>query len=119
MTRGKLWVGVVALACCGASAPPQQRLMPGLKLTTKSIDLPEDRENLPASPGNDLITQNCTGCHSAEMLTTQPRLDAKSWAAEIAKMRNVYHAPIEPADDAALVAALGALPAQTGSMPAR
>lgn len=82
------------------------------RFKNKAIELPADGLSLAPGPGNDLIAQNCTGCHSAEMLTTQPPLDAKTWAAEIAKMRKVYHAPVDPADDARLVAALAALPGQ-------
>lgn len=75
----------------------------------KTLDLPPDPPGLSETPGNALLTQNCTGCHSADFLTAQPRLPRTAWAATVAKMRKVYHAPIEPADDAALVDALVAL----------
>jgi cytochrome c5 len=82
----------------------------GITLTSAAITLPEERVALPA--GSDLVTANCTACHSPEMLTTQPVLGAEKWQATIDKMRTVYKAPIAPADDAALVAALLALPTQ-------
>ncbi len=44
-----------------------------------------------------------------EFVTAQPSLDARKWAGVIAKMRKVYHAPIDPADDAKLTEALVAL----------
>jgi hypothetical protein len=46
------------------------------------------------------------------MLLTQPKLDAKTWTAEVAKMRSVYKAAIDPKDDPKLVAALLTLPNQ-------
>ncbi|MBX9797346.1 cytochrome C nitrite reductase [Sphingomonas sp.] len=100
---------LAALLACGAQAgaPPARPV-----LKSKAIDYPQDRVTLPESPANDLITQNCTGCHSVEFLTAQPPLDAKKWAGVLAKMRKVYHAPIDPADDARLVEALGTLPGQ-------
>lgn len=113
MKRGVLLIALLLVAC-GKPAAQQGRL-PDFNFTNKAIDLPGDAATLPAGPAFALVTQHCTGCHSAEMLITQPRLDAKTWAAEIAKMRTVYHAPIDPADDARLVAALMTLPTQRTS----
>ncbi|MBX9881357.1 MAG: cytochrome C nitrite reductase [Sphingomonas sp.] len=73
----------------------------------KTIDYPADPPGLPDR--FELVTQNCTGCHSSEFLTAQPKLSRATWAAEVAKMRRVYKAPIEPGDDAKLVEALVAL----------
>lgn len=73
----------------------------------KSFDYPADPPGLPDSA--ELVTQNCTGCHSSAFITAQPKLSRATWAAEVAKMRKVYHAPIDPADDAKLVDALVAL----------
>lgn len=108
---------VLALLVTGCGGPPADTgtAAAPFRFANKSIELPADRRALPAGAANDLIAQNCTGCHSGEMLTTQPPLDAKTWAAEIAKMRKVYHAPVDPADDARLVAALSALPGQPGA----
>lgn len=106
------------LAACGPAgngSTPRSGLPADFRIADKAIELPADRATLPA--GAEIVTTSCTGCHSAEMLTTQPRLDAKTWAAEIAKMRKVYHAPIDPADDERLVAALIAL--QGPPQPAR
>ncbi|MBX9813782.1 MAG: hypothetical protein A4S12_08225 [Proteobacteria bacterium SG_bin5] len=79
----------------------------GVAFKNKTIDLPQDPPGL--SEKFEAVTQNCTGCHSSEFLTAQPKLSRAAWAAEVAKMRKVYHAPIEPGDDAALVDALVAL----------
>jgi cytochrome c553 len=81
-----------------------------------SIELPFDATPYPAlgkgAPSADAINNNCLSCHSAEMVMTQPRLTAAEWAAEVAKMRNVYKAPIDPGDDAAITAWLAALSAR-------
>ncbi|MEG3124264.1 cytochrome C nitrite reductase [Sphingomonas sp. GB1N7] len=84
----------------------------GVTLVSDSITLPDEVAALPATPGSDLITANCTACHSPEMILAQPALNAEKWQATIDKMRGVYKAPIAPADDKALIAALTALPAQ-------
>lgn len=111
MRRGGVLL-LVLLAGCGGQ-PQRQAVLPAdFRLVSKSIDLPDDGAPLPEAAA--IVTQNCTGCHSSEMLTTQPVLDAKTWAAEIDKMRKVYHAPVDASDDARLIAALTALPTQRG-----
>lgn len=113
MKRALFVIVALALASCSRQPTGQHGLPPGFTLASKTIALPDDRVALPTKgSGAALLTQSCTGCHSAEMLTAQPRLDAKTWAAEVAKMRTVYHAPVDPADDPKLVAALMTLPTQ-------
>lgn len=63
-------------------------------------------------PSADAVNANCLSCHSAEMVLHQPRLTPIEWQGEVTKMRNVYKAPVAPADDAAIVAWLVAM--QTG-----
>jgi mono/diheme cytochrome c family protein len=49
----------------------------------------------------DTVRNNCTACHSADYIKTQPRGDKFKkdfWAAEVTKMIKVYGAPIEDAD---------------------
>ena len=82
----------------------------GITLTSDRITLPDETAALPA--GSDLITANCTACHSTEMIATQPVLNAEKWQATIDKMRGVYKAPVSPNDDKALIAELLALPTQ-------
>ncbi|MEN2787673.1 cytochrome C nitrite reductase [Sphingomonas qilianensis] len=89
----------------------------GITLTSATIALPEESAALPA--GSALITANCTACHSVEMLTAQPPLNAEKWQATIDKMRGVYKAPIAPGDDQALIGALLALPAQRPASTAK
>lgn len=84
----------------------------GITLVSDSISLPEETAAVPAAAGGDVITAHCTACHSAEMILNQPQLNAEKWQATIDKMRGVYKAPIAPAEDKALIAALTALPNQ-------
>ena len=66
-----------------------------------SYALPD--ETAAFKPGTNLeaVQNNCTACHSADYVQTQPR-DVKSkkdfWQAEVTKMIKVYGAPIEDAD---------------------
>lgn len=84
----------------------------GVTLNSQSLTLPGDATAFAPGPGIDLLVTNCTGCHSPEMILTQPKLAADKWQGTIDKMRKAYHAPIAPADDAKIIAALLALPAQ-------
>lgn len=82
-------------------------LLAALLLAPVSVDLPGDLvpyPDLPGGPSAEAINANCLGCHSADMAMTQPRLTQTEWAGEVAKMRNVFKAPIDPRDDAAIIA---------------
>ena len=51
-------------------------------------------------PGSNLevVQNNCTACHSADYVKTQPRgekFKKDFWAAEVTKMIKVYGAPME------------------------
>lgn len=108
---------VLSLAACGdRKAARSPAMADDFALDTAPIALPADMASLPQTPGGTLVTQSCTGCHSPEMILSQPPLGADKWKAEIEKMRGVFHAPIDPADDAGLVAALVSL--QATSHPA-
>ncbi|WP_034160101.1 hypothetical protein [Sphingomonas sp. ERG5] len=78
----------------------------GITLASDTIALPDATAVLPEGPAGELVTRNCTACHSVEMITTQPHLAPEKWQATVEKMRAVYKAPIAPGDDLALVAAL-------------
>ena len=102
-----------ALIACGGAALARQKgpasmSRAGITLTSATLAVPDDPPGFPEGPAGELVTNNCTACHSAEMILNQPPLGAK-WQATIEKMRTVYHASIAPADDAALVAALTSL----------
>ncbi|WP_082472523.1 hypothetical protein [Sphingomonas sp. Leaf357] len=110
------WLALIVMVAPGQPLPPAvagATVSGGdVTLASDSITLPEETAAFPASPGSDLITARCTACHSPEMILAQPALNAEKWQATIDKMRTVYKAPIAPADDKALIAALTALPAQ-------
>lgn len=53
--------------------------------------------------GSDPVNNNCTACHSAEMILAQPALSKATWQAEVTKMSKVYKASIDEADIPAIV----------------
>jgi hypothetical protein len=73
--------------------------------------LPDETAVFKPGPNLDVVQNNCSGCHSADYINTQPR-DAKSkkdfWQAEVTKMIKVYGAPIDNADVPKIVEYLAA-----------
>ena len=76
-----------------------------------SYALPEETAAFNAGTNLDVVQANCSGCHSADYISTQPR-DQKSrkdfWQAEVTKMIKVYGAPIDQADVGKIVEYLAA-----------
>ena len=91
---------VLVLSGCG---PPSVEPTAPDGFADVSVTLPEDRTLLPPGPNHELATANCTACHSAEMITHQPRLTRAQWEANVEKMVSVYKANIAPADVAPIV----------------
>ena len=63
------------------------------------------------SRGAGLFANNCTACHSADYVSTQPRgpkFKKDFWQAEVTKMIKVYGAPIDDADVGKIVDYLAA-----------
>jgi hypothetical protein len=91
----RLAVALAAIALI-AAAPPTRRV---------AVALPDAEGLLPERYGvsSEAANNNCLACHSAAMITAQPRLTRVQWGETIAKMRNVYGAPIDPADDKAIL----------------
>src|SRR5437016_5115881 len=62
-------------------------------------------------PNLEVVKNNCSGCHSADYVKTQP-LNVKSkkdfWQAEVTRMVKVYGAPIDDADVPKIVEYLAA-----------
>jgi mono/diheme cytochrome c family protein len=77
----------------------------------RSVDvtLPDGSIDLPQGPGRDVAVNNCVACHSADFIAAQPPQPPAVWAAEVAKMRKVMHAPVNDADAATIVAYLVAV----------
>ena len=105
-------LAAVVFAVTRQARAPVHPLMAEVSLVSTAITLPEERARFAATPAGETLTNNCTACHSAELIGTQPKLSPEAWAAEVKKMREVYHAPYAAADDPALVAALLTLPGQ-------
>jgi hypothetical protein len=62
-----------------------------------NVDLPFG-DRMFEGPGADGVNNNCLACHSVGMVLTQPPLSRQTWEAEVAKMHNVYKAPIANED---------------------
>ena len=56
--------------------------------------LPKETAKLKPGPGVELATANCLLCHSADYISTQPRLTSAQWQASVVKMQQKYGAPI-------------------------
>jgi cytochrome c5 len=67
--------------------------------------LPEETAMLKPGPNLDVAQNNCTACHSADYIKTQPIMKSKKdfWQAEVTKMIKVYGAQISDADVPKLV----------------
>jgi mono/diheme cytochrome c family protein len=73
--------------------------------------LPEETAAFRPGPNLDVAKNNCTGCHSADYINTQPqgpKYKKDFWQAEVTKMIKVYGAPIEEADVGKIVDYLAA-----------
>ncbi|MDE2379346.1 cytochrome c [Bradyrhizobium sp.] len=75
-----------------------------------SYRLPPEVAAFRPGPNLDVVKNNCTACHSADYVNTQPPMKNKKefWQAEVTKMIKVYGAPIEDADIGKIVDYLAA-----------
>lgn len=67
------------------------------------LSLPGDSTALKAGAGIEAATASCLTCHSAEYISTQPRLTSTAWKASVDKMKAKFGAPIPDDQVAALV----------------
>ena len=65
--------------------------------------LPPETAKLKPGPGSDLVAGQCLLCHSADYISTQPRLARAAWEASVKKMREKYGAPVPQEKVEALV----------------
>jgi sulfite dehydrogenase (cytochrome) subunit B len=73
--------------------------------------LPEETATFAPGNNRDVVEANCTGCHSADYIKTQPRgekFEKDFWQAEVTKMIKIYGAPIDQADVGKIVDYLAA-----------
>jgi cytochrome c5 len=75
-----------------------------------SYRLPEETAAFKPGPNLDVVKNNCTACHSADYVNTQPLMKNRKdfWQAEVTKMIKVYGAPIDQADVGKIVDYLAA-----------
>ena len=72
--------------------------------------VPEETAAFKPGPNLALVQKNCSACHSADYLNTQPPMKNKQqfWQAEVTKMIKVYGAQIDDADVGKIVEYLAA-----------
>ena len=90
---------IVALGAAAAFAAPV------------NYTLPEETAAFKPGPNVDVVQNNCTACHSADYIRTQPRgekFKRDFWQAEVTKMIKVYGAPIDEQDAPKIVDYLAA-----------
>jgi cytochrome c5 len=75
-----------------------------------SYPLPQEVAAFKPGPNLDIVKNNCTACHSADYVNTQPPMKNRRdfWQAEVTKMIKVYGAPIDDADIGKIVDYLAA-----------
>ncbi len=105
MTRSFLLaflLATAAIACLGLGA---------VTAAPVNYKLPEETAAFKPGPNLDVVKNNCTACHSADYINTQPRgpkYKKDFWQAEVTKMIKVYGAPIDDADVPRIVEYLAA-----------
>ncbi len=66
-----------------------------------SYKLPDETAAFKPGSNLEIVQSNCTACHSADYIKTQPqgpKFKKDFWQAEVTKMIKVYGAPIEDED---------------------
>src|SRR5206468_2701599 len=72
----------------------------GLFLTSSVLNaaekfsLPPETAAFKNGPGVEIALAQCVLCHSADYVSTQPRLPRASWKASVQKMRDKYGVPL-------------------------
>ena len=71
---------------------------------------PDEVAAFKPGPNLEVVQGNCSACHSADYINTQPPMKDKKgfWQAEVTKMIKVYGAPIDDADVGKIVDYLSA-----------
>jgi len=60
----------------------------------EQYSLPPETAGFKNGPGVELAIAQCLLCHSADYVSTQPRLSRTAWKASVVKMRDKYGAPL-------------------------
>jgi len=85
----------LALVASAALASPATQAKSAFALKSVDVTLPKSTRQLPDGPGLSAVQGNCLACHSGGMIMNQPTMPRAAWEAEVAKMRNVYKAPVD------------------------
>ena len=91
-------VFVALLALAIGSLAAGHRTAQALTLKSVDVTLPDSDRELPDGAGLAAVQGNCISCHTPGMILTQPALPKAAWEDEVAKMRNVYKAPVSEKD---------------------
>lgn len=75
-----------------------------------NYQVPDEIAAFKPGPNLEIVQGNCSACHSADYVNTQPPMKDKKgfWQAEVTKMIKVYGAPIDDADVGKIVEYLAA-----------
>jgi hypothetical protein len=97
MTHFRTFSRLVAFGACAVA------LVAAGSLSAKptAYKLPAETAKFKPGPNVEIVQNNCTSCHSADYVQTQPRgpkFKKDFWTAEVNKMIKVYGAPIDQAD---------------------
>jgi len=66
-----------------------------VKAAEMRFPLPPETPKLKPGSGSGLVTAQCLLCHSADYVSTQPKLSRAAWQAVVLKMQQKYGAPIQ------------------------
>jgi len=105
MARRSLLAALLATAALAGSS------LVSVTAAPVNYKLPEETAALKPGPNLEVAQNNCTACHSADYINTQPRgpkFKKDFWQAEVTKMIKVYGAPIDDADIGKIVEYLAA-----------
>ena len=94
---------IMLLAALAAATASAAQAKAPLTLKSVGVTLPESNRVLPDGPGLAAVKGNCLACHTGGMIMNQPAMPQAAWQAEVAKMRNVYKAPVDDKDVPAIV----------------
>ena len=73
------------------------------------IDLPHEAFPVPPGENREAFVASCVQCHSPRLAFTQPKFPTKKWAEIVAKMANVYKAPLSADEQKKIVAYLSSV----------
>jgi sulfite dehydrogenase (cytochrome) subunit B len=100
-----LWghAGRPDLAPAAKPEPPINVAQLTAERPVQQIELEYHEPDLPPGPGHDAFAAQCVICHSTRYVLNQPIFPRKTWTAEVQKMVKAYGAPIDPAEQEAIV----------------